>query len=95
MQPLVENAIKHGLMGLESGGIVTISTYETEQNYCVCVEDNGVGFDDSVFRDGRKHIGIQNIRGRLEAMVGGTLTIDSIPGKGTTALILIPKEGVK
>lgn len=95
VQPLVENAIKHGLMGLESGGIVTISTYETEQNYCVCVEDNGVGFDDSVFRDGRKHIGIQNIRGRLEAMVGGTLTIDSIPGKGTTALILIPKEGVK
>lgn len=93
VQPLVENAIKHGLMGLETGGIVTISTYETERNYCVCVKDNGVGFDDSVFGDGKKHIGIENIRGRLEAMVGGTLAIDSIPGKGTTALILIPKEG--
>ncbi|MBR4964995.1 MAG: histidine kinase, partial [Lachnospiraceae bacterium] len=58
IQPLVENAIKHGLMGLESGGTVKISCYETDKYYEVKVEDDGVGFDESVFEDGKKHIGI-------------------------------------
>lgn len=92
IQPLVENAIKHGLMKLESGGTVTICTFETDRHYCVSVVDDGVGFDPSVLRDETKHIGIRNIRGRLEAMCNGTLMIDSAPGKGTTALIRIPKE---
>lgn len=92
IQPLVENAIKHGLMKLESGGTVTICTFETDGHYCVSVVDDGVGFDPSVLRDETKHIGIRNIRGRLEAMCNGTLMIDSAPGKGTTALIRIPKE---
>lgn len=93
VQPLVENAIKHGLMGLESGGTVTVSTYETKKAYFVRVEDDGIGFDDSVYSDGKKHVGIQNIRTRLATMCGGTLTINSIRGKGTTAEIMIPKEG--
>lgn len=92
IQPLVENAIKHGLMGLESGGTVTITTYETDKHYCVRVTDDGVGFDTTVLQESSKHIGIRNIRGRLEAMCNGTLTINSTPGKGTTALIRIPKE---
>ena len=95
IQPLVENAIKHGLMGLETGGTVKISSYETEKYYEVCVEDNGVGFDDSVFNDGKKHVGIKNIRKRIEGMCGGTLRIDSVIGKGTIAVIRIPKEGVE
>lgn len=92
IQPLVENAIKHGLMKLECGGTVTISTYETDKNYCISVVDDGVGFDTSVLLDKSEHIGIRNIRGRLEAMCGGSLSINSEPGKGTTALITIPKE---
>lgn len=92
VQPLVENAIKHGLMGLESGGTVTVSTYETDKDYCVSVVDDGVGFDTSIMPDDRKHIGIRNIRGRIEAMCGGTLTVESAPGKGTKAVITIPKE---
>ena len=92
VQPLVENAIKHGLMGLESGGTVTVSSYETDKDYCVSVVDDGVGFDPSILLDGRKHIGIRNIRGRIEAMCGGTLTVESTPGKGTKAVITIPKE---
>lgn len=95
IQPLVENAIKHGLMGLESGGTVKISSYESDNYYEVCVKDNGVGFDESVFDDGKKHIGIKNIRKRIESMCGGTLTIDSIIGKGTIAVIRIPKEGAE
>ena len=92
IQPLVENAIKHGLMKLESGGMVTIGTCETETHYCVSVADDGVGFESSILQDESKHIGIRNIRGRLEAMCNGILTIESAPGKGTTALIKIPKE---
>ena len=92
VQPLVENAIKHGLMGLEEGGIVTISAYETEDSYVVEVTDDGVGFDMNVGYDETKHVGIKNIRGRIEAMCGGTLTIDSKIGSGTKATIRIPKE---
>ena len=95
IQPLVENAIKHGLMGVESGGTVKISSYETDNYYEVCVKDDGVGFDDSVFEDGKKHVGIRNIRKRIEGMCGGTLVIDSAIGKGTIAIIRIPKEGAE
>lgn len=93
VQPLVENAIKHGLMGLEEGGTVTISAYEEPNDYCICVSDDGVGFDVSGLTDSKKHIGIRNVRERLQAMCGGSLTIDSQPGAGTRALIRIPKEG--
>ena len=92
VQPLVENAIKHGLMGLEEGGIVTISAYETTDNYVVEVTDDGVGFDMNAGYDEKKHVGIKNIRARIEAMCGGTLTIESKIGKGTRATIKIPKE---
>lgn len=92
VQPLVENAIKHGLMGLEQGGIVTISAYETENEYVVEVIDDGVGFDMNAGYDETKHLGIKNIRGRIEAMCNGTLTIESEIGKGTKATIKIPKE---
>ena len=92
VQPLVENAIKHGLMGLEEGGIVTISAYETEEFYVVEVTDDGIGFDMNAGYDETKHVGIKNIRGRIEGMCGGTLTIESEIGKGTKATIKIPKE---
>ena len=92
VQPLVENAIKHGLMGLEEGGIVTISAYETKESYVVEVTDDGVGFDMNAGYDETKHVGIKNIRGRIEAMCGGSLTIESKIGSGTKATIKIPKE---
>lgn len=95
IQPLVENAIKHGLMGLESGGTVVISTYESDEAYCVSVRDDGVGFDETAPSDGKKHIGINNIRGRVEAMCRGKLIIESTVGVGTVARIEIPREGEK
>ena len=92
VQPLVENAIKHGLMRLESGGTVVIRTYETSAHFCVAVKDDGVGFDVDQPIDEKKHVGLRNIRGRLKAMVNGELTLESQPGVGTTAVIMIPKE---
>ena len=92
IQPIVENAIKHGLMKLQKGGTIRVVSYETESHYCVSVEDDGVGFDTGVLLDERKHVGIRNIRGRLKAMVNGTLEIESEEGAGTKVLITIPKE---
>ena len=92
IQPIVENAIKHGLMKLPKGGTIRVVSYETDTHYCVSVIDDGVGFDTSVLLDERKHIGIRNIRGRLEAMVQGALEIESSVEGGTKVLITIPKE---
>ena len=95
VQPLVENAIKHGLMGREEGGTVTVTVFETETHYCVKVTDDGVGFDVNEPQDARKHVGIRNVQERLQMMCGGSLVVESQKGKGTTALIQIPKEGKK
>ena len=92
VQPLVENAIKHGLMRLETGGTVVIRSYETPTHFCVEVKDDGVGFDTSLPIDEKKHVGLRNIRGRLKAMVDGDLILESKPGAGTKAVIMIPKE---
>ena len=92
VQPLVENAIKHGLMRLETGGTVVIRSYETPSHFCVEVTDDGVGFDTSLPIDRKKHVGLRNIQGRLKAMVNGDLILESKPGIGTKAVIMIPKE---
>ncbi len=92
IQPIVENAIKHGLMKLPKGGTIHVVSYETDSHYYVSVKDDGVGFDTRELLEDRKHVGIRNIRGRLKAMVNGTLEINSTEGVGTTVLIKIPKE---
>ena len=95
VQPIVENAIKHGLMRLQSGGTIRVVSFETENDYCVTVEDDGVGFDTNVLLDERKHVGLRNIRERLKTMVNGTLEIKSVVNEGTKVLIKIPKEANK
>ena len=95
VQPIVENAIKHGLMKLQKGGTIRVISYETETDYCVSVVDDGVGFDTSLLLDERKHVGLRNIRERLKAMVNGTIEIESTVGVGTTVIIKIPKENRK
>lgn len=92
IQPIVENAIKHGLMKLSKGGTIKVVSYETEQSYCIRVEDDGAGFDTTVLLDEREHVGLRNIRERLKAMVNGRLEIESVIGKGTKVLVTIPKE---
>lgn len=94
IQPIVENSIKHGLMPLDRGGSVHVTSWETPSSYCVSIEDDGVGFDTNVLLDDRKHIGLRNIRERLEATVNGSLTIESAIGKGTKVQLTIPKERV-
>ena len=91
VQPLVENAVKHGMMGSENVCTITIRTKCVERGYQVIIEYDGCGFDpEQVKNDGRKHIGIESVRNRLRFMVGGILTVRSVIGKGTTVIIEIP-----
>ena len=95
VQPIVENAVKHGTSKKRGGGTVKISTDEDNENYIITVSDTGCGFDPTKPKDdGKRHVGIENVRQRLINMCGGTLKIESTAGVGTLATIIIPK-GVK
>lgn len=92
IQPIVENAVKHGVTKIKTGGTVTIITKEREDCYEIIVDDDGFGFDiDNVQTDSDTHIGIKNVRYRLWSICHGTLTITSKPGVGTVSTIRIPK----
>ncbi|MBQ9228702.1 MAG: histidine kinase [Eubacterium sp.] len=92
VQPLVENAIRHGVREIENGK-VSIVTKNTEKSHIITIRDNGVGFDtDTLSVQDGAHIGINNVRERVKAMCGGTLAIDSQIGKGTTVTITIPRR---
>lgn len=94
LQPLVENAVRHGIMQKPSGGTLTIGTEETDGCFRITVSDDGVGFDaNGPVPDDRNHNGIANVRSRLAALCDGTLRVTGIPGEGTTAVIEIPKKG--
>lgn len=92
IEPLVENAVNHGISDLPDGGCVTISTAEFPDFYEIRVSDNGVGFDpNNLPNDGKLHIGISSVRSRLQIMCSGTLDFISSENSGTTAIIKIPK----
>jgi len=90
LQPIVENALHKGIRKKEGGGIIIIRTEERKEDFRITVADDGAGFE---MKDLGKqgHIGIENVKKRLEVMCKGTLTIDSMPGKGTTVSMIIPK----
>ena len=93
IQPLVENAVKHGVGMKEDGGTVKISTRETDDAYEVIIEDDGVGFDVNEQKDdGRSHVGMENTKKRLHDMCGAQVVITSVIGEGTTARVILPKE---
>ncbi len=94
IQPLVENAIRHGIYQKgKEGGTVWIRTSENQNVFIVEVEDNGVGFDVKKKPDNESH-GLQNVRFRLKHMMNGMLHITSEPGRGTKAVVCLPKNGV-
>ena len=99
VQPLVENAVKHGICEKENGGTLTLKTYRDGEYIVIEVSDDGIGFDAEklISEDKeRSHIGIQNTRERLKQMIGASLTIESSPGKGTVAEIrFIPEENTE
>jgi signal transduction histidine kinase len=89
VQPLVENAIKHGITKKADGGTVKITTYDTDTHYVIEIIDDGVGFD---AKSTEMHVGLQNVQNRIAACVKGEVTVKSTVGVGTRVTIEIPKK---
>lgn len=105
MQPLVENSVKHGILGRDEGGLVNLSVSRDNGSVNIVIEDDGVGIEpDKLERiingegeyAGDGHIGVRNCRRRLEQIYGSKhrLNIESRPGKGTKVWFSVPSRNV-
>ena len=96
LQPIVENAVKHGVAPQADGGDITIAArIEPGIPRClsICVRDTGAGASADVLRQGREHgVGLRNVERRLQGQYGAaaSLSIDSTPGAGTTVELRMP-----
>ena len=88
LQPIVENAVKHGMDPYSGPLQISIRTRHTDSGAEIIVEDNGRGFDPDENTD--SGTALQNIRQRLEIMCGGSLAITSADGGGTVVTVTIP-----
>ncbi len=104
LQPIVENAIYHGIKYKGSKGTLRIRAYADGEDVCIAVEDDGIGMDETVLRnifDKRKKahkqngVGIPNVQNRLKLYYGEKYGIiyESRCGEGTRAIIRIPRHG--
>ncbi len=102
LQPLVENAVIHGIQPKPEGGKVTIRAYRVEKGTVLSVSDNGMGFESgeySICQDPEDEpgdsIGLLNIRQRLLNTYGPSadLQLECRESRGTTASIFIPAAG--
>ena len=95
LQPLVENAVKHGLFYKAEGGTVTIRSVRADHCIVLSVTDDGVGFEasarESAFEQ-RERYGLANVRSRAEKMLGGSLRIESHPDRGSTVTLEFPAD---
>ena len=87
LQPLVENAVRHGIGTYEKGGTVRINTYRKDRNIIIEVIDDGSGKNNiTPQQKKRKGIGIENVQARVNSMVNGTLEIITRENGTTTDL---------
>lgn len=88
LQPIVENAVKHGMDPDSAPLRIRIMTRRTGAGSEIVVENNGVGFEPA--DDSEPHVALENIRERLEIMCGGKMTITPREGGGTVVRLAIP-----
>jgi len=98
LQPLVENAVKHGIAQKQSGGEVVIRARVTrtdtdQRQLALTVEDTGAGTSNQALERGRASgVGLRNVERRLECQYGpaGSLSIQTAPDAGTVVEIRVP-----
>jgi two-component system, LytTR family, sensor kinase len=99
LQPLVENAVRHGLSRKPGVGMVSIQARDAGAECHITVEDDGVGMDPAVFtldgpdsEDGQ-HVGLVNVDERLRSVFGdhNGLVVETAPGSGTKVSMRVPK----
>ena len=96
LQPIVENAVKHGMSSSNDPIHITVVTRQTNTAVEIIVEDDGVGFDPTHSTDDNDpHIALNNIRERLKMMCKGDLTITHRDGGGTSVKITIPQSEIQ
>ncbi|WP_180951159.1 sensor histidine kinase [Marasmitruncus massiliensis] len=106
LQPIVENAITHGIEPMKQGGLIRIEGRESNGIIYIEVSDNGKGMDQETLErimhhidhedEGFTNIGVRNVHKRIQLHYGDEygLEIESAPGKGTKIIIRIPhREG--
>jgi len=100
LQPLVENAVKHGVMVKKDGGEILVEAKEDKKKIILTVEDNGVGMDSGQLKtlfinNNDESIALNNINKRLITKYGekNGLSIESRKGHGTKVTIRIPGLG--
>lgn len=93
VQPLVENAVRHGVRSRREGGTVTISSWREGSTIYVSVRDNGTGFNpEEVKNDGKSHIGMNNVAQRLRSLCDAELVVDS--GSDGTIVTICMEEAI-
>ena len=100
LQPIIENAIYHGINGLVDDGLITVSVKSEGDDVLFTVEDNGSGMTEEQIKavmnkeqSDRAGIGVKNVDDRLKIYFGSAygITIDSAPDEGTRVRIRMPK----
>ena len=93
LQPIVENAVKHGICKKENGGTIRITTRREGENVYLTVSDDGVGFDmEKVQEMSDRHVGVKNVENRIRNMCGGHMEITSTVGVGTEVVMVLPYQ---
>jgi sensor histidine kinase YesM len=90
LQPLVENAVRHGISGRVGGGTIRLEAESDGERIKIVVSDDGQGFSG----EAGEGIGLNNVRERLSVAYGilQSMTIESVPGRGTEIRIELPVE---
>jgi two-component system LytT family sensor kinase len=100
LQPLVENAVRHGLAKKPGGGTVTVIAQDHGNDAMITVEDDGIGMDpDRLTADlagshrSGEHVGIGNINQRMRSAFGDeyALMLETAPGEGMKIVLRVPK----
>ena len=104
LQPLIENALYHGIKNRRGRGLITITGGRENNRILLRVRDNGIGMDserleqlqNGIYQQKQGSFGLWNVHQRIRLYCGDPygLSFESVPGEGTTVTVTLPENGV-